>query len=156
MAFLGPNGQKITGEQVQALIVECHGNMAEIARKLGVDRKTVRRRIENDESLLSQIESARETLKDQAENALHKAIADGNVNAIIFYLKTQGKDRGYVERQEITGANGGAVEQHIDYSGYTDEQLAEKAKSLAEQSRRVVAAAERVTFGASASGEPEI
>jgi len=38
-----------------------------------------------------------------------KLIDDLNPTMIIFYLKTQAKDRGYVERQEVTGADGGAV-----------------------------------------------
>ena len=33
----------------------------------------------------------------------------GNLGAIIFFLKTQGKERGYTERQEITGADGTAL-----------------------------------------------
>ena len=42
---------------------------------------------------------------DFAESALYKQIQEGNTSATIFYLKTKGKNRGYVERTEITGAN---------------------------------------------------
>jgi hypothetical protein len=37
---------------------------------------------------------------------LDKAMQNENMSAIIFFLKTQGKSRGYVERQEISGADG--------------------------------------------------
>jgi hypothetical protein len=33
-----------------------------------------------------------------------------NAQAVKFYLSTKAKDRGYVERQEITGADGGPVQ----------------------------------------------
>jgi len=45
-------------------------------------------------------ELANRTL-DFAESHLHKLIKDGNPAATIFFLKTKGKGRGYVERQEI-------------------------------------------------------
>jgi len=38
---------------------------------------------------------------DFAEHHLHKLISQGNPAATIFLLKTKGKGRGYVERQEI-------------------------------------------------------
>ena len=41
-----------------------------------------------------------------AESQLHKQILKGNTSATIFYLKTKGKNRGYVERHEHTGIEG--------------------------------------------------
>ena len=38
---------------------------------------------------------------DFAESQLHEQIREGNVTATIFLLKTKGKKRGYIERQEI-------------------------------------------------------
>ena len=43
---------------------------------------------------------------DFAESQLHKQIRDGNSTATIFFLKTKGKKRGYVERQEIEATMG--------------------------------------------------
>jgi hypothetical protein len=52
---------------------------------------------------------------DFAESHLHKLIKDGNPAATIFYLKTKGKERGYVERQEI------AVAEKKPLSWFTDD-----------------------------------
>ena len=38
---------------------------------------------------------------DFTESALRKLIKKGNVIATIFKLKTKGKDRGYIEKQEV-------------------------------------------------------
>ena len=38
---------------------------------------------------------------DFAESQLHQQILDGNSTATIFFLKTKGKKRGYVERTEV-------------------------------------------------------
>jgi len=46
------------------------------------------------------LSEAREGSLDLAESKLMEAINAGNLTAIIFFLKTQGKKRGYVERSE--------------------------------------------------------
>ena len=51
---------------------------------------------------------AEETKKDYVEAKLSKLIDDESPAAIMFWLKCKAKDRGYVERQEVTGADGGA------------------------------------------------
>jgi len=43
---------------------------------------------------------------DFAESQLHSQMRDGNTSATIFYLKTKGKKRGYVERQELDVSSG--------------------------------------------------
>ena len=50
-----------------------------------------------------------ESLKDFAESKLHIAIGRGQAWAICFFLKCRAKDRGYVERSEVTGLNGAAL-----------------------------------------------
>lgn len=47
-----------------------------------------------------------ETQTDFVESKLMQLINEGNPAAIIFYMKTKGKNRGYTERTEITGKDG--------------------------------------------------
>ena len=59
-----------------------------------------------DEEFKKAVDDIGNVALDFAESQLHKQIKDGNSTATIFYLKTKGKKRGYIERQEITGADG--------------------------------------------------
>ena len=53
---------------------------------------------------------------DDAETELRRqANEDRNTTALIFFLKTQGKGRGYTERHEVTGADGAPQRVQVEY-----------------------------------------
>jgi len=82
------------------------GIVTTACRIVGVGRTTYYGWLNDDEEFAKQVEDIQNIALDFAESQLHKQIGDGNTSATIFYLKTKGKGRGFVERQEITGANG--------------------------------------------------
>lgn len=103
--------RKIAIADIEPLVEKYNGNVAAIARALGVNRSTVWARVQESANLQAALESARETMLDNAESVLYKKVLEGSTPELIFFLKTQGKGRGYVEKvhQEITGANGGPI-----------------------------------------------
>ena len=101
--------EKYTANQMIEALREKHGNLSAAARFLGCSRNTISRYINTYSTVQAVADEERETLIDFAENQLFQQVKDGNITAIIFTLKTIGKSRGYVERQEVTGADGGAV-----------------------------------------------
>ena len=47
------------------------------------------------------IEAIEESMIDFAESMLYKNMKDGKESSILFFLKTRGKSRGYIEKQEL-------------------------------------------------------
>jgi hypothetical protein len=84
-------------------------NISASCQLAGIHRDTFYEWIKKDPRFKKRVEETRETVLDNAETRLMSFIKEGNVIATIFFLKCQGKSRGYVERQEITGKNGGPV-----------------------------------------------
>lgn len=93
------------------------GSFAGAARRLGCTRQTVQNYCQREPELYVTCVQARETMLDDAEDALKTLVADGDLGAICFYLKTQGKARGYVERAEQ------AVTHTYDFSLLSDADL---------------------------------
>jgi len=54
----------------------------------------------NDEAFSDRVKDVQEGLIDFVESKLFENIEENKTNEILFYLKTKGKARGYVERQE--------------------------------------------------------
>ena len=90
-------------------VQDAKGILAAAARQLGCSRTTLYNYMERYSTVKDAYIDARESLIDFTEQQLFKQVSEGNITAIIFTLKTIGKRRGYVERQEVTGANGGEL-----------------------------------------------
>ena len=121
---------------------EHNGNISKACLFAGICRQTYYTYIE-DEEFAKQCEEVQENQIDIVEDKLKERIngvsiykgkdKDGNdiiynvppdTTAIIFYLKTKGKKRGYIERQEIehSGLN--------DYNKLADEELDKEIDKL--------------------------
>ena len=87
--------------ELETAIKEKRGNLAAVGRRFGVSRQAISKRVKNSAKLRKAYLEARETMLDNAETSLNEIALGGNVTALIFLLKTQAKDRGYIERQEV-------------------------------------------------------
>ena len=81
------------------------GVVTTACKSIGLARSTFYEWMKED-SFKQAVNEIQEVALDFAESQLHKQIADGNTSATIFYLKTKGKKRGFVERQEISAPDG--------------------------------------------------
>lgn len=98
--------EKFTAEEMAQALTEAKGFISVVAKRLGCNQSTVRNYIARYACCREAVENSREAMKDFAESKLFKLVDEENITAIIFYLKTQGRDRGYIERQEVTGKDG--------------------------------------------------
>ena len=83
------------------------GVVTTACKKVGIGR-TMFYEYMKDNNFREQVEDLQNVALDFAESQLHKQIQDGNTAATIFYLKTKGKKRGYLEKSDLdlnTGEN---------------------------------------------------
>jgi len=117
----GNNGISKKREETAARIIkalkETNGLLTMAATKAGIGYRTVCRYVAEFPSVEQAAQDAKEAMLDLAESKLYSKIRDGDNTAIIFYLKTQGKNRGYIERHEVGGEGGGAIKVEVDGKG---------------------------------------
>lgn len=96
-----------------------NGIISSACQFAGLDRQTFYNYKRDDQEFAKAVEDINEAAIDFVEGKLFEKINGIKIvskdvvydqppsdTAIIFYLKTKGKKRGYVERQEITGKDG--------------------------------------------------
>ncbi len=91
-----PSNKKI----IEVLNVKA-GMVTYAAEALKISTPTLYRWINKSPELQEALNAIRNANVDMAETALIDKIKQGDTTAIIFYLKCQGKGRGYVERQQV-------------------------------------------------------
>ncbi len=119
-----PTKSDIVKKHLVEALEKSLGVVTTACKNTGVNRSTFYEWYNKDEEFRKQVDDIGNVALDFAESKLHEQIMDNNTSATIFYLKTKGKKRGYVERQEITGADGSPTSfkiEIIDTGEYSDE-----------------------------------
>jgi len=73
------------------------GVVTTACKSVGISRETHYKYYREDKNYKEQVDSIADIAIDFAESQLHKQIKEGNSTSTIFYLKTKGKQRGYIE-----------------------------------------------------------
>ena len=90
----------ILKKQIIKALEQSLGVVTVACKNVGIARVTFYEWYKKDEDFKQAVDSIEDIALDFAESQLHKQIKDGNVTATIFYLKTKGTKRGYIEKHD--------------------------------------------------------
>lgn len=93
--------KQFTAEEVAQAVKKAQGFVTVAARALGCTSQTIHNYRKTYKVVAEAFDESRETHLDFAEGKLMQQIKAGNITGIIFYLKTQGRTRGYIERSQV-------------------------------------------------------
>lgn len=92
--------KNISVEKIAEIYKKKGCNITAACAALNITRQTFYTRKAKSKKLQELVEEADESLLDFAESKLVEHINNGDITSLIFFLKTKGKKRGYVERTE--------------------------------------------------------
>ena len=90
----------ITIEKIAEVYKKKGCNITATCAALNISRRTFYQKKEKSKSLQDLLAEADESMLDFAESKLIEHINNNDITSLIFFLKTKGKNRGYVERTE--------------------------------------------------------
>ena len=104
---------------IQAHLVPIHNSKP--------DWNTVKKYVDKWESTKAAVEAERQTVLDVAENNIFQEIYKHNPELSKWYLKMKGKDRGYIETQELINKNPDPLNINLTGDTMSPEELAESS-----------------------------
>lgn len=137
------NRTNIVKEKFPGILKESKGLVSMACDKAGICRTAYYEWRKKDPAFAAACDEVQEYVGDLVEGTLFKLIKQENPTAVLFYCKTKLKNRGYVERVETTGKDGGAIETSVQFKpNKTDERILEemKAELLAEAQNSIISA----------------
>lgn len=120
-----------TDEMIADALMRGKGLMYVTAKLLGMNGSHLGQRVNHSPFLLKVREEAMESRLDNAETKLEDIIdspGPSQLGAVCFFLKCQGKKRGYVERQETQ-----EVAASVDLEAMSDDQLSGLLEAIAKR-----------------------
>ena len=96
----------IKKESILKALESSLGVVTVACKSADVPRSTYYKWLNEDEEFAKAVKDIENIALDFGESQLHKQIGDGNTSATIFFLKTKGKRRGYIERSELDLTSG--------------------------------------------------
>lgn len=111
-------------EDLLKALANTSGIVASACKQANISRMTYYRWYNEDPDFKEKADDIKELQKDFAESLILKKMKEGDTTMLIFYAKTQMKDRGYIERKEITGKDGEALiaSKEIDLEKLSEEE----------------------------------
>ena len=100
------------------------GIVTTACKKANITRVTFYQYYNKDAQFAKEVDDIQNITLDFAEGKLLENIQNGSDTAVIFYLKTKGKKRGYIERTEHVTV------QKDEFSEFTDEEIQAKVDKL--------------------------
>lgn len=127
---------KVDGIKKQTFLAKMKstlGNITASCQAAEISRQTYYNWIEADPAFKQAVDDINEESVDFAESSLKQQIKDGDTTATIFYLKTKGKNRGYVEKTETESVVKAEVKTEDEYAGLPIESQKRIAKVILEE-----------------------
>ncbi len=102
---MGSNGH-IKKELFLQALEKSLGIVTTACRATDTPRSTYYKWIKDDKEFSKSVSEIENIALDFGESKLHELMSSGNASSVIFFLKTKGKGRGYIEKQELDITSG--------------------------------------------------
>lgn len=132
--YYPPRTKRVSSKAIVAALYATRGLVHSAAARLGCTSETIYRRMREEPAILAARDDAQASILDLAETRLYERIDASSEPSIFFFLKTRGRDRGYLDvgRRELTGPDGERLFDPLAaLEGLSDEQLSRYVAALA-------------------------